>query len=62
MSWAKYISLSAPESVQICLDTLADVVAVDIETDGLDPLKANIICAGVGDKDNVVIIDPWVPH
>ena len=62
MSWAKYISLSAPESVQICLDTLADVVAVDIETDGLDPLKANIICAGVGDKDNIVIIDPWVPH
>ena len=52
-----YRVLRTPERVERELGKLRrDCVAVDIETDGINPLTARILCVGVGDgRDGVVI-------
>ena len=48
-----------PAQIEAALRRLSDVVAVDIETDGVDPMQAKILCVGVSDgRRTVVIVHP----
>jgi DNA polymerase I-like protein with 3'-5' exonuclease and polymerase domains/uracil-DNA glycosylase len=52
-----YKVLRTPRRVEEALANLRrDVVAVDIETDGVFPLTAKILCVGVNDGENGVVI------
>lgn len=55
----KYVVVSKVLDVKRALSKLGKVVSFDIETDGVDPLKAEILCVGVADRKRVVVIQPW---
>jgi uracil-DNA glycosylase family 4 len=56
-----YRVLRTPERVERALAKLRrDVIAVDIETDGINPLTADVLCVGVGDGHDGVVIR-WQP-
>jgi uracil-DNA glycosylase family 4 len=52
-----YRVLRTPERVEKALMKLRrDVLSVDIETDGVDPLTARILCVGIGDGYDGVVV------
>ena len=61
MSKPVWYSTSNPSEIQACLAVLKPEVGCDIETDGLNPLTANIVCMCIADGDRVIVIDPWIP-
>lgn len=56
-----YISLDKPDDVASACSALGGTVASDIETDGLNPITANIDCICLSDGKRTVVIAPWVP-
>jgi len=56
-----YIVLDKPEDIHRACALLSSTVASDIETDGLNPLTANIDCVCLSDGKRTVVISPWQP-
>lgn len=57
----EYVVVRRREDVRRELSRLGAEVAVDIETTGINPLTADILCVGVGDRDRTIVIGPWHP-
>ena len=54
----------SPAEAASLLAKMSDLVTVDIETDGDDPIDIGITCVGIADIKNIrraVVIDPWKP-
>lgn len=51
-----YEVVTTLRGAQRALKKLGPVVGLDIETEGINPLKTPIRCVGIGDKNHVVII------
>ena len=56
---APYWLFRTPWKVKKALGLLGPVVAVDIETDDIDPLNLNILCVGISDGQKTLVIGPW---
>jgi uracil-DNA glycosylase family 4 len=57
-----YQQTRSPKVAARLLRKMSDTVAVDIETDGADPMVAQMTCVGVcdvADPTKIVILDPW---
>jgi uracil-DNA glycosylase family 4 len=57
-----YKQTTSPEVARRLLKKMSGTVVVDIETDGADPMVAQMTCVGVCDVENtskIVILDPW---
>ena len=54
-----YVVVSDLASMRKELKKLGPQVAVDIETTGIDPHTATILCIGVSDGEKTVVIGPW---
>ena len=55
----KFELVRTSEEIRAAFDHLGSVIAVDIETDGVDPMQAKILCVGVSDgKHTVVVVHP----
>ena len=57
-----YIVVDRREDIEACCAALGNTVASDIETDGLNPLTANIDCVCLSDGKRTVVISPWQPN
>jgi uracil-DNA glycosylase family 4 len=57
-----YVVVSSVTAIRRELRKLGPIVAVDIETTGIDPHTAKILCIGISDGVNTVIIGPWCPE
>ena len=54
-----YVVVSDLAGIKRELKKLGPQVAVDIETTGIDPHTATILCIGVSDGEKTVVIGPW---
>jgi uracil-DNA glycosylase family 4 len=57
-----YRQTTSPEFAARLLRKMSKTVVVDIETDGADPMVAQMTCVGVCDVEDptkIVILDPW---
>jgi uracil-DNA glycosylase family 4 len=55
----QHVVVSRPDEVRRALDKLPFVCSLDIETDGVIPLTAPILCVGLAGRDHRVVISPW---
>lgn len=56
-----YIVRAKPENIRKILAKFKNEVAIDIETDGVDPLTASILCVGISDGSRTLVVGPWEP-
>lgn len=54
-----YKVYATPENIRRALAKLGWAVAWDIETDGINPMTAGILCVGVSDGRRTIVIGPW---
>lgn len=55
----KFSLVKHASEIREAFSKLGDVIAVDIETDGVDPMQAKILCVGVSDgRHTVVVVHP----
>lgn len=57
-----YKVYAKPENIRRMLAKMKSEVAIDIETDGVDPTKARILCVGISDGKRTLVIGPWDPQ
>lgn len=46
-------------SLTKALSALGPVVSLDVETDGIKPTECGLLCVGLSDGVNTVVIWPW---
>jgi uracil-DNA glycosylase family 4 len=51
--------LTKPENIRRALANMQREIAIDIETDGIDPANLKILCVGFSDGRRTVVIEPW---
>jgi len=56
-----YKVYAKPENVRRFLAKFKSTVAIDIESDGVDPLILNVLCVGISDGERTLVIGPWDP-
>jgi hypothetical protein len=49
-------------SLGAALSILGPIVSCDVETDGINPLKCKMLCCGMSDGRNTVVVWPWKPE
>jgi uracil-DNA glycosylase family 4 len=55
----KHTILRTPDRIRRALSRMGLHVAVDIETDGVNPVLLKILCVGISDGKRTVVIHPW---
>jgi uracil-DNA glycosylase family 4 len=56
-AYATYRTLSGKTVGRI--EELGDPISLDVETDGIDPLRAKLLCVGLSDGVKTLVIHPW---
>jgi uracil-DNA glycosylase family 4 len=54
-----YEWVRTPEELRRALRKIGKLATLDVETDGIDPLTARLVCIGIGDRRHLVVAEPW---